>query len=129
MNSLYVAIGGALGSVARYLMDGWVQAKLGAHFPFGTLAVNVVGSFFLALVMYIALHTDAISPSMRVALSTGVIGGFTTYSTFNYETLRLAQNGAWTMGALYLVATVAGCLIAGGFGWNCARFLLGLHQG
>jgi len=129
MNSLYVAIGGALGSVARYQMDGWVQAKFGAQFPYGTLAVNVVGSFLLALLMFVALHTEAISPSMRLALSTGVIGGFTTYSTFNYETLRLAQNGAWALVALNLVGTLAGCLIAGALGWIFAGFLLDLRQG
>ena len=121
MNSLYVAIGGALGSVARYQMDGWVQAKIGAQFPYGTLAVNVVGSLLLALVMFIALHTEAISPSMRIALSTGVIGGFTTYSTFNYETLHLAQSGAVALAVINVAVTLVACLAAGVAGIWVAR--------
>jgi len=128
MNSLYVGIGGAIGSVARYHLEGWVQARLGPQFPFGTLAVNVLGSFLLALVMFVGLRTEAIPPTVRIALSTGVMGGFTTYSTFNYETLQLAQDGAWALCALNIAATVAGCLAAGALGWACGRFLVGPGQ-
>lgn len=128
MNSLYVAIGGAVGSVARYQLGGWVQARLGAHFPFGTLAVNLLGSFLVALVMFLGLRTDAIPPGARLALSTGLIGGFTTYSTFNYETLHLAEQGGWAWGALNVVATVVGCLAAGSLGWTCGKLILGVEQ-
>jgi CrcB protein len=121
MNSLYVAIGGAVGSVARYWLGGWVQARLGAQFPFGMLAVNVVGSFLLALVMFVALRTESISPGARLTLSTGLLGGFTTYSTFDYETLRLAEEGGWALGVLNLVATVGEYLAAGAFGWACGK--------
>lgn len=128
MNTLYVAIGGAVGSVARYHLEGWVQARLGAQLPFGTLAVNVLGSFLLALVMFLGLHTDAIPPAARIGLSAGVLGGFTTYSTFNYETLRLAQDGAWALFAVNVAATVAGCLAAGALGWGCGRLVIGAGQ-
>lgn len=128
MNTLYVGIGGAIGSVARYHLAGWVQARLGAQFPFGTLAVNVLGSFLLALLMFLGLRTEAISPTARIALSAGVMGGFTTYSTFNYETLSIAQDGAWALSALNVVATVAGCLCAGALGWSCGKLLVGAGQ-
>ena len=125
MNSLYVAIGGAIGSVARYQLDAWVQARNGSRFPWGTFVVNVLGSFLLAVLMFAALRTDAVSPTVRVALSAGVLGVFTTYSTFNYETLRLAQGGAWSMCILNVVATVVGCFLAGALGWTCGRLLVG----
>jgi CrcB protein len=125
MDSLYVAIGGAVGSVARYHLGAWVQARLGAQFPTGTLVVNALGSFLLALLMSIVLRTDAVPPAVRVALSAGVLGGFTTYSSFNHEVLRLAQCGAWSTSLLTLVATVGGCLVAGVLGWTCGRLLVG----
>ena len=124
MNSLYVGMGGALGSVARYWLDAWVQARLGARLPFGTLAVNAVGSFLLALLMVVAAGTGAVPPAVRIALAAGVLGGFTTYSTFNYETLRLAQDGALGLGVLNDVATVLGCLVAGALGWACGRLFV-----
>ena len=125
MNSLYVGIGGAVGSVVRYHLDGWVQARLGGQFPYGTLVVNVLGSFLLSLLMFLALRTEANSPTVRNALSTGVIGGFTTYSTFNYETLRFVQAGAWPLSAMNIGATVSGCLVAGALGWTFGRLFLG----
>lgn len=128
MNNLYVAIGGAVGSVARYQLGGWIQARLGAQLPFGTLAVNLLGSFLLALVMFVGLRTDAFSPGARLALSVGLMGGFTTYSTFNYETLQLAEQSGWAWGALNVAATVAGCLAAGALGWTCGKLILGVEQ-
>ncbi|HET9209989.1 MAG TPA: CrcB family protein, partial [Thermoanaerobaculia bacterium] len=84
---LWICLGGAAGTGARYLLSGWLLRAAGPGFPWGTLAVNVIGSFLLGLILQVSLTTTLISPTLRLALTTGVMGGFTTYSTFNYETL------------------------------------------
>lgn len=126
MRFLWICLGGAAGTGARYLLSGWLLRVAGPGFPWGTLAVNLVGSFLLGLLMHVALTTELLSTTARLALTTGVIGGFTTYSTFNYETLRLFQEGAWLLGILNLAATVVGCLIAGALGLLSGRFLTGV---
>ena len=118
---LWICAGGAFGTGARYLLSGWALAALGPSFPYGTLAVNLIGSFCIGLLMQIGVATPILSPTARLTLTTGVMGGFTTYSTFNYETLRYVQQGAWGMAALNVVITVFACLIAGGLGLVCAR--------
>ena len=109
---LLVALGGLVGSVARYLLAGWVQNLNGAQFPYGTLVVNVLGSFILGIVMTISLERGLISPEVRILLSTGLCGGFTTMSTFSYETVALLQydNPSAALGNVAL--TLAGCLSA-----------------
>ena len=109
---LWICLGGAVGTGARYLLDGLVQRLSGASFPLGTLAVNAIGSFLLVLLMHVATATDAVSPTLRLALGTGVLGGFTTYSTFNYETIRSLEEGAWRVASLNVALTVGGCLAA-----------------
>ncbi len=76
---LWICLGGAVGSGARYLVSTWVLAALGPAFPWGTLAVNAIGSFLLGALMHVGLSTDLLSPTLRIALSTGVLGGFTTF--------------------------------------------------
>ena len=92
---------------------------------YGTLLINALGSFLLALVMVIGVETTLLSPTLRLALTTGVMGGFTTYSTFSYETLQYLQDGAWWIGVLNVLATVCGCLLACVFGQVCARWWIG----
>jgi CrcB protein len=121
MRLLLVCLGGAAGTGARYLFGGWAQRTLGVGFPYGTLIINAVGSFLLVMIMHLSLETGAISPDARVILGTGMMGGFTTYSTFNYETFRLFQQGSFGTAALYLLATVVGCLGAGALGLVLAR--------
>lgn len=125
MKTLWIGLGGALGTIVRYHLDQWMQWKFGSNFPYGTLTVNVVGSFLLALLMCIALRTELVSPTTRLVLATGVLGGFTTYSTFNYETLRYLQQGSLRVGAFYMVITVLGCLTAGFLGWASGKLLVG----
>lgn len=125
MRLLYVCLGGAVGSGARYLLGGWVQRAAGSAFPFGTLSVNGIGSFLLGLVMHVALTTDALSPTLRLALTTGVLGGFTTYSTFNYETVESLRGGAWGLAGLYVAVTMLVCLVAGVLGLAAGRVLVG----
>ena len=122
---LLVAVGGALGSVARYGVGVAAPRVLGSAFPWGTLLVNVVGSFLIALVMHLAVATAAISPSARLFLTTGVMGGFTTYSSFNYETLNLVGERLWGVAALNIAVTVVGCLVAGVLGQATGRAMAG----
>ncbi|HEY2773952.1 MAG TPA: fluoride efflux transporter CrcB [Candidatus Binatia bacterium] len=122
---LLICLGGAAGTGARYLLSGWVMDVVGPAFPFGTLAVNSIGSFLLSIVLYASVEASAISPTARLVLGTGVMGGFTTYSTFNYETMRYLQDGAFGVAALNLLVTFAGCMSAGIAGWMTARSLFG----
>ena len=117
---LLVCLGGAAGSGARYLLAEWVTSKAGAGFPFGTLAVNVLGSFAMGFLAQIAAAHE-MSETTRLALAAGVLGGFTTYSAFNHETLRLLQLDAWGPAAMNVGVTVIACLAAGFAGVAAAR--------
>lgn len=122
---LWVCLGGAAGSGARYLVTGWMNERNGGGFPWGTLCVNVVGSFLLGAIMQFASTTRSFPPTAQVALTIGVLGGFTTYSTFNQEMLTSFQQGAWVMAFANLLATVVGCLVAGFLGQVVVRTLIG----
>lgn len=121
----WVCLGSALGGGARYLLSEAALRLLGAAFPYGTLAVNLLGSYLVGLIMVVALETALIPPVARIFLTTGVMGGLTTYSTFNYETLRFASEGNWPLAALNIAATVASCLAAGFLGIVSGRALVG----
>lgn len=122
---LWISLGGAAGTAGRYLLGDWLMRVAGPAFPWGTLAVNLLGSFLLGLLMQVGLATDWISPAVRLTLATGVLGGFTTYSSFNYETLRLFAGGSWLLAGANLAGTVAGCLLAGALGTVLGRALAG----
>jgi CrcB protein len=119
---LIVCAGGALGSGARYLVGSWAGAAWGTGFPWGTLTVNLVGSFLISGIMYLGLEVGAIGPELRLFLAVGVMGGFTTYSSFNHETLALAQRGQWGLATAYVAATVLGAWVAGVAGLLLAQF-------
>lgn len=89
---LAVAIGGAIGSVARHLVSVWAAERLGAHFPYGTLVVNVVGCFIIGVFMTVTTERLIISPYWRLLVSVGFLGGLTTFSSFGFETLRLIED-------------------------------------
>ncbi|MBK8010491.1 MAG: fluoride efflux transporter CrcB [Deltaproteobacteria bacterium] len=117
----FVALGGAIGSGARYIVSVFVDRWLQRSFPFGTFAVNVLGSLLLgALIEYFIAHKSH-HPGLRLALTTGLMGGFTTYSTFNYETLHLTGEGAYGVAALYVAATLVACLVGGAIGIQLGR--------
>jgi fluoride exporter len=122
---LLVCLGGAVGSGLRYLVAVWAGQRLGTTFPYGTLFVNLAGCFAITLIMHVALNTAGFSPNLRLLLTTGVMGGLTTYSTFNYETTKLLQDGATRTALLNLGATVIGCFVAGLLGLIVARRLVG----
>lgn len=117
---LAVCLGGALGTGARFLVVAGSARWPGAAFPFGTLAVNVVGSFLLGALAELALR-GAVSQELRVVLATGVLGGFTTYSSFNQDLLAGLDRGAWAWSLGYGFATLAGCLLAGAAGMWLGR--------
>jgi CrcB protein len=120
---LLVCAGGALGAGARYLVSTWAARALGAEFPRGTLLVNATGSFVLALLL--GLRGEALSPDLRLFLGAGVLGGYTTYSSFNYETLALLEQGSPWLATANVTLTVAGCLAAGLAGLAAGRLLGG----
>src|SRR6516164_3332386 len=106
---LWICFAGALGTGARYLVGIWAGRALGAAFPYGTRLVNVVGCFLIAFGMHISLSTTLLSPTARLTLTTGFMGGLTTYSSFNYETTRFFQASAWGTGLLNFALTTVVC--------------------
>jgi CrcB protein len=124
---LIVCLGGAIGTGLRYLVSGLAARWLGAEFPHGTLAVNLAGSFAIGFVQEIGVTTLLVPDSVRLFLTVGLMGGLTTYSTFSYETVRLAEVGAWPQAWLNVLVTAAGCLGLCFLGIAAARLLVGLR--
>lgn len=122
---LWIGLAGALGTMTRYLVGLWAGRTLGAGFPYGTLIVNLVGCFLIAGITHVALSSTLISPTMRLTLTTGFMGGLTTYSSFNLETTQALQRGGWGTASLNFGATVAGCFLAGLLGLVVARRIVG----
>ncbi len=121
----WICLGGAAGTGCRYLLAGWIFRMAGQGFPYGTLAVNVLGSLLLGFILQYELTAGALPPTLRLALTTGFTGGFTTYSAFNDETIRLFQRGSWGTGVANIVATLLTCLAAGLLGVALARWAAG----
>jgi CrcB protein len=121
----WVCVGGALGSGLRFIVSSWTLARYGTSFPYGTLAVNTVGSLILACLFQLSRSTPWLSPTLQVALGAGVMGGLTTYSTFNLEIVRYVQEGQVRMAVVYGATTLCGCLAAGSLGIVLGRFLSG----
>jgi CrcB protein len=107
---LLVCLGGAVGTGLRYVTAGLAARWLGADFPYGTLIVNVVGSFSIGLVQQVGLATLVIPDGVRAFLTVGLLGGLTTYSAFSYETVRMLEFGAWQQAWLNVLVTTAVCL-------------------
>ena len=122
---LFVCLGGAIGTGARYLVGLAAQRLWGQTFPAGTLIVNVAGCFLLGIIMHLSAR-QVISDDARLTLGTGVMGGLTTYSTFNYETLKFVGDRAWAMGGLNFAATTVLCFAAGVLGVALARWYTGV---
>jgi CrcB protein len=120
MQFLWVGVGGFLGANSRYLVTQWAAARWGADFPYGTLIVNVSGSFLIAFFLTLATGRLAISTEVRLFTAVGFLGGFTTFSSFSYETLQLARDGAvWAAGlnmlgemVLALIGVMVGMVLA-----------------
>ncbi|MFZ1916159.1 MAG: fluoride efflux transporter CrcB [Terriglobales bacterium] len=101
-----VGIGGFVGSIARFWLASYVGQRMGTRFPYGTFLINVSGSFLIGFVMTILTERTHLSPTYRYLIPIGFIGGYTTFSTFEYETLRVIQDGQFTIGLLNIVLSV-----------------------
>lgn len=120
---LMVALGGALGSIARFWLTGVMTALTGPRFPWGTLLINVGGSFVIGLVGGLTLTPDRLGwhPSVRIFLMTGFCGGFTTFSAFSLQALELLQGGEIASSLAYVIASVVLCVACTYLGWYLAQ--------
>jgi CrcB protein len=97
---IYVGIGGAIGACLRYIISANSSRLFGTQFPYGTLIVNVLGGILIGFIMELSLTTDLISPELRLFLTTGIMGGLTTFSTFSYETINIFSDGKYILAGL-----------------------------
>lgn len=120
----YVAVGSAAGGVCRLLLSAFIQERVGASFPMGTMIVNITGSFVLGFVLKYALATPAVTPEIRALLTTGFCGGYTTFSTYSFETAALIEEGQYQRASVYAVMSVALALIGTFGGFIAAREII-----
>jgi len=103
---LLIAVFGAVGTLARYGLQGLVQIRMGSTFPFGTLLVNLTGCFLLGLIGQITLNRMIVPPEWRVAIAVGFFGGYTTFSSFGWETAKMLESGEWLRATTYVASSV-----------------------
>lgn len=120
---LYIAAGGAAGALARYGLGGWVQAWMGDRFPWGTFVVNGTGSLLIGFALRYLEGVPA-SPELRALVTVGLLGAFTTFSTYTYETVALLRDRAWLRAALYSLGSLGLGLAAVGAGLALGSFVL-----
>lgn len=123
MQLFYIGLFGGFGCAARYLASGWTYQLCGRGWPYGTLFVNVVGSFLLGLLMIAGLRSTLLTPEIRIGLTVGFMGGFTTFSTFSYETLRLLEDGSFWQAGMNISLNILLCLLFAFLGTVVARQL------
>lgn len=119
----WVCLGGALGAGLRHLLNLSIPLLLGNSFPYATLSVNLLASFLLGLIMVLSLDTHWLSPTTHLTLTTGLLGGLSTYSSFNHETLSLLRQGHWSSAGLNVVLMLNLCLLAGLMGLRLGQWL------
>jgi fluoride exporter len=122
---LFLALAGALGTLSRYGLSGLTQRLTGAGFPFGTLTVNFLGSLIIGFIMQIGLNTDIIPRTLRLVITLGFLGAFTTFSTFSYETVRYLEDGAWLMASMNILANLVLCIGATFLGMMIGKLTAG----
>ena len=122
---VFLAVAGALGALSRYGLSGLVQRLSGTGFPYGTLVVNVLGSLIIGFVMQVGLNTDIIPRTLRVTITVGFLGAFTTFSTFSYETVGYLQDGAWLLAPLNIISNLGLCLLSTIIGMALGRIVAG----
>ena len=123
MTLVLIAIGGAFGSMLRYLVDGWVLDRVGTGFPFGTLAVNLSGAFVLGVIAALTIDRSILPSEIRPPVMIGFIGAYTTFSTLMLESWRLVENGQIAAGAANLAGSVVFGMIAVVAGLTLGRAL------
>ncbi len=112
INYLMVGLGGFFGAMARYLVDSWVSRRMGGLFPYGTLVINVSGSFILGLFAATLTERWVAQPHWRLLIAVGFVGAYTTFSTFGYETHKLMEEGSFGLAFLNVLLSVAVGLLA-----------------
>ena len=103
---LLIAVFGAVGTLARYGLQGLVQIRMGSTFPFGTLLINLTGCFLLGLIGQVTLNRMIVPPEWRVAIAVGFFGGYTTFSSFGWETAKMLESGEWLRATTYVASSV-----------------------
>ncbi len=109
---LLVAAGGMIGAMARYGLGGWIGNATGGRFPYGTMVVNITGCLIIGFFLTLGYERFSWSPELRVFIAVGILGGFTTFSTFSFETISLLREGSYYLGILNMAASLVGCLVA-----------------
>jgi CrcB protein len=120
---LLIGVFGALGCLLRYALSGWVYGLLGRGFPYGTLAVNVLGAFLVGFIMEVSLRSTLVPGDLRAGLTIGFLGGLTTFSTFSYETFKLLEDGELLYAGANVLLSVATCVVLTWLGILAARTL------
>jgi fluoride exporter len=123
-NLLAVAAGGALGAVARYKVSEAVYLQWGKNFPWGTFTVNIAGSLIIGISWFVIDHAD-VTAGMKAFLITGLLGAFTTFSTYSYETLLLLKDGNYIRALIYVVTSTGAGILMAYLGWTVSRTILG----
>lgn len=111
MQLILIAVFGAIGTLARYGLQGFVQIRTGGTFPYGTLLINLSGCFLLGMVGQLTLNRLVIPPEWRVAIAVGFFGGYTTFSSFGWETAKMLEDGEWVPATTYVIASVVASLL------------------
>jgi len=121
MKILLIGVGGFLGAIGRFYVSKGTMALIGSKIPYGTLAVNVIGSFLLGLVFVLSVEKLVISDNMRMLIAVGFLGAFTTFSTFSVETLYLIEDGAYASAFIYIASNLVLSLVAAFLGMWLGR--------
>jgi CrcB protein len=122
-NYLIVFIGGGIGAGLRYWLTGIIPRYAGTDFPYGIFAVNIIGCFFIGVIMSSMEERFLISPALRVFLTIGILGGFTTFSTFSYETISLLRDAELLKASVYIIGSVVLCLFGTYAGSTIGKFI------
>jgi CrcB protein len=122
-NILVIALGASIGANLRYALSNWAAQQWGTTFPYGTMIINVLGSFLIGFMLALAATRISLSVPWRLLLVTGLLGGFTTFSTFSYETYSLLVEGSWLEAGLNILGSVGIGLIAVLLGAGLARLI------
>lgn len=122
-NYLLVFAGGGIGAIARYWLSGFVYQKIGSDFPSGTLLVNILGCLLIGIMMSVLEERFVVYPSLRIFLTMGILGGFTTFSSFSFETVALLRDGELFYATANVVLSVVTCLGSTWLGFSLGKIL------